>query len=478
MLTSSTIAYISAFLSMLIGVVGTLFQTKKDGRLTAVGWLVAALIICAGGAAVSSLYLKDQAALADAARAENQRAQETERRLAAEDVSRQSLAELQEANSQIARLEEELRAARASQELALLRTSDIELVITIRYDWNFTNYFERGPLAERFNFLIDYGEPDAVEYRISEAAIDLCKADPNDLCALEFFPSQPDDAGLEEGDYSPRPGAVSLNATYGSRIWQRLRDGEDSANFYPPWMALFLGDTKAECLSMDEPTGTFFQFLVAMSEEDDGHVSRIFDTGSARYPLCAPTELDAGTWTPKGLRDERYAGRIQPSVLAEIFAPRFELFLNGADAGQGWGLMDLGFTYRVKLDNLARIESLAGQSLSLFTTGLPEHDAIRDDACRQDAPLNPGLSVSVLGDGQQLTFSDIYLEYFDNHWEGMFYGMRVEQENEPYDPTTMWKLDGAAGDCTAGLFITFPDDPQVISRALRPVREPRSIYAR
>jgi len=456
---------------MLIGLIGTLFQTKRDGRLTATGWLVAVLVLCSGLAALGARYLGEEAAAAQAAEAEAQRQAAVAR-------EEQGLQELESARQQIARLEAELTASRDREERVLLRTSDVELVVTLRYGFrDLERLMANGVLADRIDFLIDHGAPDAAEQRISAEAVALCNADPNALCLLDVMPDLTDAekaANPDWAEYTAPPGALAFSAAYESQLWQRLRDGPVTDNLYPPEMAILL-DHATDCAVPPAP-----QYQVVLHPGPEArHLASGTNTTANPNPLCVSQFGTDDMWTPPLMRQYEFEA-MPPDVLAEVVNPRMDVFLNGADAGQGWGIMDLAFTYTVKMDSLARIESLAGRVLILSTDGLITRSADTatvDPACGPEvSDIRVGLTIEVRGDGQQLAIDNTDLAFFDWHWESDYRGLRAPPGTIGYDPATMWQIDVAAGPCVSALIVRFPENGQEIGRFATPVVERRSVY--
>lgn len=290
-IVTTFIAYIAALITMLLGLIGTLFETRRAGQLTRMGRVAVGLIIVSGLTALAAHYLAGEAEKARAIEADTAREAAIAR-------SEESLRALAEAREQIAQLGDELAASRRREELDLMRCANARLVARVRFDQQVA--FSEGPWADRYAFLVDEGTD--FDPRISAAAVALCDQDTPDLCVVDYFP-EPSQVELAEGN--ARGGPIGLSAAYTSQLWSALRDGPLESRLYPPPVALSSKQPDLECETYPEQT---FQYVFLPREPGQSLYDEIaINTTQNPVPVCIPP-TPAGSLQNMFDRFWRYSG--------------------------------------------------------------------------------------------------------------------------------------------------------------------------
>lgn len=431
------IAYIAALITMLLGLIGTVFETRRAGRLTTVGRVAVGLIVASGLVSLAARYLADEAERA---------------RLEQTDAARQeSIRALTDAQKKIGQLEAALAESESREELSLLRSADVRLRATVKFERQLV--FSEGRWKDRYAFLVDKGTD--ADPRISPEAVALCEQDMRDLCVVDYL-TEPSPAAREAGD--ARGGAMRLSAAYTSRLWSALREGPLETRLYPPGVGLALFPPGETCtVSRDQTFQLVFKPRGDLVRSDEGAI----DTTDNALPVCFPHNGSGRYW---GI--DREARPDTAGYMVEE-NPRLILELAGPDPGHGG--MFVSFTYEIKIDPIARLEDLAGQILFFGVFGPPGHDEVPYE-CTDTKVLRPGMSVTIQADGREIAFRDLDMEFFENPWDADWRGIRTVPGKVAYDPETMWQISGFGRPCGAEVMLRFPEDKMEIVERSTSVR--------
>lgn len=438
------IAYAAALITMLLGLIGTIFETRRAGRLTMMGRVAVGLIVASGLISLTTRYLADEA---DRARV----AQAGVERQAAIARSEESLRALGAAQDQIKGLEAALAASERRERLALLRSADVRLQATVAFERQ--GAFSEGPWADRYAFLVDTGTED--DPRISAEAVALCEQDTQDLCVIDYL-AEPSQAERAAGN--ARGGAIRLSAAYGSRLWSALREGPLETRLYPPRVELWLAKSTLQCWI---GRNQIFQFVFEPLDGQSRHGEVATDTSENPVPVCFPPTPAGRDWSAELWARPDTAGFMVNEN------PRLILELAGADPGRG--RIEVSFSYDIRIDPLTRLEDLAGQMLRFGVYGPPGHEEVPYE-CIGLNDLTPGLSVAIRGDRREVTFRGLELEYFDNPWQQDWFSLRSEPGSVDYDPATMWQISGFGEQCGAEIILRFPLNETEITARLDDAR--------
>ncbi|MEM6760567.1 MAG: hypothetical protein AAF601_13910 [Pseudomonadota bacterium] len=455
---STFIAYIAVLLTMLLGLIGTIFETRRAGRLTAMGRVAVGLIVVSGLISLVARYVANEAAQARAAAAEQARVEEAARAARADADRQEALASaqaqraaLQDAQAKIDDLETALAASQRREELALRRSADVRLKLKVGFERQLA--FTEGRWAERYAFLVDEGTN--VDPRISEAAIALCQQDTRDLCVVDIW-AEPTQEALDAGN--ARGGGIRLSAAYDSRLWTALRQGPLDTRLYPPQVYVGLGPPWDRCLPDGDGS---FQFVFEPRAPDARGRHAAVEISDAQVPVCIPDSFAGSFWALElSARSDTDGYMVKEN-------PRLLLELKGADPGYGWMLLSV--SYDIKLDPLVRLEDVAGQVMQLGVYSLPLHSEVDFDCAGTDV-MTPGFEFSLEADGRAIAFRDLDHVFYEQPWDADWRGFPAAPGAVAYDPARMWLLSGRGAGCSGEIVLRFPQDPDVLSDLIGPAR--------
>lgn len=445
------IGYIAAILSMMIGLVGTVFETRRDGSLTPMGLVAVVLIVCLGIASIAILYTNQQneleekiSAKAEAADAEKsreaaaKRAEETRALLGeANRLLESQSVQIEGAKTRIQELDRLLQASRRREELALRRSADIRLEVGLRYHHkDLARLLSQSQLRNLSKIITEEVSHKKWNHRVAGAAADACAGDAAGKCRFDNS-----------------DGYTSIEALHGSEFWRTLR-----GNFgWPvaPSLAVKHGRITEPCYKPDLE----FQYLsTSLSASKEIYVSLL----APNVPVCTiePSEYGGFALSEEPLAQVK-RGSLPNSVREKFGEPTLVILPLLSSSSKSLGL-GFEFNYSIPLTGLSRIQDLSGQLLEISSTGEFIAPSQNSRECDRALPAPVGISARLTDGTQTLELGgpDLALLYHrsDLPMDSLFGYASTYDVTQGAPQSNGLVLSGSVAGCRSKLTIEFPPD--------------------